>query len=180
MRTTWVLAGLAPLAGPVLAAAPPLPPPLAPASAGAVQCYVPNLARKTCQSVSSYARDAAGAIQNLATALVSSDPPITMTTTSPVEIRDGRVCGPVRAEDIHGAAFAIAGHPADAVQTADLRLHVAEGMKSVMGHDICVAYVKSAGANAWVAKAFLDGVAQSGGDEAFIWVPAGAGWAVGP
>jgi hypothetical protein len=101
-----------------------------------------------------------------------------MTTTSPVEIVDGRVCGPVRAQDIHGAAFAIAGRPADLQQTADLRLHVAEAMKAVMGHQICVAYVKSG--EAWIAKATLDGAPQAGGDEAFIWVPAKGGYTVAP
>jgi hypothetical protein len=157
---------------------PALPPPLEPANAGQMQCYVPNIARKSCQSLASYVRDASGAIQNLAVVLVSADPPITMTTTSPVEVRDGRICGPIRAEDIHGASFAIAGRAADDQQTADLRLHVAEGMKSVMGHEVCVASLRTA--DAWVAKAFVEGQPLTGGDEAFIWVPAGAGWTVAP
>jgi hypothetical protein len=177
MRPPRVLA-LILICGPAAAQTAPLPEPLAPANSGAVQCYVPNVAKRLCQTLSSFARDGSGTIQNLATAVISSDGPITMTTTSPVEVRDGRVCGPIRADDIHGATFTIAGRPADPRQTADLRLHVAEGMKSVMGHDICVAYLKSG--DAWIAKAFLDGAPQPGGDEAFIWVPAKAGWAVAP
>jgi hypothetical protein len=175
MRLLWfpILAALA-----TPAAAAPLPPPLTPAAVGQLQCYVPDIAHKTCQLLASYGRDKAGMIQNVATVAVSRDPPIAMTTTAPVDVKDGRVCGPVRPEDFAAATFTIGGQPADLRQTADLRLHVADGMKAIIGHVICATYVKSG--EAWVAKSTLDGAPQPDGDEAFIWVAANAGWKVAP
>ncbi len=178
MRATSCLTMLLFASGAVAAPAPSLPPPLTPAGQGQLQCYVPNVQAKTCQLLAAYQRNAAGVIQNQATVLLAQDPVITMTTSAPVEIKDGRVCGPVRPEDFAGASFTIAGAPADIRQTADLRQHVADGMKSVIGHEICVAYVRTG--EAWVAKALLDGAPQADGDEAFIWVAPDAGWKVGP
>jgi hypothetical protein len=161
-----------------IATAAPLPAPLTPASQGQVQCYVPNSATKSCQLIAAYARDAAGVIQNRATVLVSRDFPITMTTTAPVQIHEGRVCGVVRTEDFAGATFTIAGQAADMAQTADLRAHVADGMKAVISHEVCLDYVRAG--ETWVAKAYFDGTAHPEGDEAFIWVAADGGWRVAP
>jgi hypothetical protein len=111
MRTTAVLAALL-IGAPALGGAATLPPPLGPAAAGELQCYVPNLAKKTCQLIAAYARGEAGTIQNVATAMVSADPFIVMTTIAPMQVRDGRVCGAVRAEDFATATFTIGGRPA--------------------------------------------------------------------
>jgi hypothetical protein len=179
MHAGFLILGLAAIGqAPMDARAQALPAPLGPASEGQAQCFVPNAATKTCQLIATYSRDGAGVIQNQATVLLTRDPPITMTTSAPVQIHEGRVCGVVRAEDFAGATFTISGQGADATQTADLRLHVAQGMKAVINHEVCQAYVK-AGA-AWVAKAYIDDTAKPEGDEAFIWVPAGTIWKVAP
>jgi hypothetical protein len=172
----WLLALL--LAVPALSLAAALPGPLAPASDGRLQCFVPNLAKKSCQSLDAFARDSSGVIQSTATVLLSSEPLITMTTRSPVDLKDGRVCGPVRTQDVMEATFTVGGQPADPRQTADLRLHVSDAMKTLVGHEICVGYVKNG--EAWIAKSFLDGSPQLDSDEAFIWVPPSANYKVSP
>ncbi len=55
--------------------------PIGPALAGKVQCYAPNVARKTCSSIGAYARTADGHIDNRALVLVSPSPVIILETT---------------------------------------------------------------------------------------------------
>jgi hypothetical protein len=165
------------LAAPAAARAAPLPAPLAPANSGKLQCFVPDMTKHTCQTLDAYARDASGAIQNTSIVVVSPDPPITMTTRAPVILREGRVCSAVRDEDIGQGVFAIGGQPADPRQTADLRQHMSEAIKPLVGHEVCTAYSQSGAA--FVAHSYLDGAPQSD-SEAFIWVDPSAGWKVAP
>ncbi|HEY1928245.1 MAG TPA: hypothetical protein VGG92_12340 [Caulobacteraceae bacterium] len=165
------------LAAPVVARAAPLGGPLAPAGAGKLQCFVPDMTKHTCQTLDSYAQDASGVIQNTSTAVVSADPPITMTTRSPVILREGRVCSAVQNEDIAQATFTVAGQPADVRQTADLRTHISEAIKPLVGHEVCTTYSQSG--SAYVARSTLDGAAQSD-TEAFIWISPTDPWKVAP
>jgi hypothetical protein len=135
------------------------------------------MTKHTCQTLDSYAQDSSGAIQNTSTAIVSADPPITMTTRSPVILREGRVCSAVRDEDIAQATFTIAGQPADVRQTADLRTHVSEAIKPLVGHEVCTTYTQSGAA--YVARSTLDGAPQSD-TEAFIWISPTDPWKVAP
>ena len=165
------------LAAPLVARAAPLTGPLAPAGEGKLQCFVPDMARRTCQTVDAYARDASGRIQNTSTVVVSADPPITMTTRAPVILREGRVCSAVRDEDIAQASFTVAGKPADPRQTADLRTHMSQAIKPLVGHEVCTAYTQSGAA--FVAHSYLDGAPQTD-SEAFIWVSPSDAWKVAP
>jgi hypothetical protein len=159
------------------AAPAPLSGPLAPAAEGKLQCFVPDMTRRTCQTLASYARDASGGIQNTSTVAVSADPLITMTTRAPVILREDRVCSALRDEDIAQAAFTVAGKPADARQTADLRTHMAEAIKPLVGHEICTTYSQSGAA--FVARSTLDGAPQAD-SEAFIWISPSDPWKVAP
>ncbi|HEX4741594.1 MAG TPA: hypothetical protein VH353_09695 [Caulobacteraceae bacterium] len=167
------------LAAPVAARAAPAPlsGPLAPAAEGKLQCFVPDMTRRTCQTLDSYARDTSGGIVNTSTVVVSADPPITMTTRAPVILREGRLCSAVRDEDIAQATFTVAGKPADARQTADLRTHMAEAIKALIGHEVCTAYSQSG--SAFVARSTLDGAPQPD-SEAFIWTSPSDAWKVAP
>jgi hypothetical protein len=167
------------LAAPVAARAAPAPVggPLAPAAQGKLQCFVPDMTKRTCQTLNSYARDTSGEIQNTSTVAVSADPAITMTTRGPVIVREGRVCSAVRDEDIAQASFTVAGQPADARQTADLRTHMAQAIKPLVGHEVCTTYTQSG--SAFVAHSTLDGAPQSD-SEAFIWISPTDPWKVAP
>ena len=95
--------------------------PIAPAAQGQLQCYTPDVARRTCRSLAAYKSKANGAIDNIAIVLISQSPSISMTTVSPVVIKANQVCGLIRPRDIDAARFALGDRPADPAQTATLR-----------------------------------------------------------
>ncbi|HEY2048386.1 MAG TPA: hypothetical protein VGH03_03535 [Caulobacteraceae bacterium] len=165
------------VAAPIVARAATLNGPLAPAGEGKLQCFVPDMTRRTCQTLDSYTHDASGGIQNTSTVIVSADPPITMTTKGPVILHEGRVCSALRDADIAQATFTVAGKPADVRQTADLRAHMAEAVKPLIGHEVCTTYTQSG--SAFVAHSTLDGAPQAD-SEAFIWISPTDPWKVAP
>jgi hypothetical protein len=57
--------------------------PITPAAQGQLQCYTPDVARRTCRSLAAYKSNANGAIDNIAIVLISQSPSISMTTVSP-------------------------------------------------------------------------------------------------
>ena len=156
----------------------PLPSPIAPASDGRLQCYAPNPATKSGQSLAEYQSRPDGTIMNPATVLISVAPPITMRTVTPVTIKAGQVCGYIRPEGIEAAEFAIGGNPATEGQTALFKDKIAASQKCLFGHEICTAYVTDG--DALVAKASVDGVAQPAMDQKVIWVSPGDGFKVQP
>lgn len=153
--------------------------PLQPASDGQMQCYSPDAARKTCQSLAAYRLGAKGDIDNIAITLLSRDPAITMRTVSPVTVRAGQVCGLIRAEDLQGASFTINDQPADADQTAALRQKIGDAMKDVIGKEVCTAYVPAPGGGL-TAKATIGGVPQPDADLPVVWVAPSDGYKVAP
>lgn len=123
----------------VQAAAAPSMDPLAPAWNGRVQCHNPDLARKTCQSIGSYARAADGTIRNTAVVLLNAQPLIVMTSVEPVTIKDGAICGKI---SLSGKdAFTVDGAPAPEAVAATLREAVATAMAPLRDREICTSYV---------------------------------------
>ncbi|MGH7024794.1 MAG: hypothetical protein ACREEB_14560 [Caulobacteraceae bacterium] len=159
-------------------AATPLPEPIAPASQGQAQCYSPNLAAKTCASIAVYARNAAGVIQNTATVLIAKDPPVTMTTVSPVTATNNRLCGSTRAEDLNAATFTVGGAPADDARALQLHEGVNRAFAPIIDHTLCVTFV--ADGSQFVAHSALDGLPRPGLDQRVMWVSLADGWKVAP
>ncbi|MGA0601504.1 hypothetical protein ACO2Q3_12445 [Caulobacter sp. KR2-114] len=155
-----------------------LPPPIAPAAEGRLQCYAPNRAARSCQSLASYAPAPGGGIDNPSTVLISPSPVVTMRTTTPVTVKAGQVCGFIRPEDIQSATFEIAGAPATPAQATMLRQKMTAAQQGVFGHEICTAYVPDG--DAMIAKASIDGVAQPAMDQTVIWVSPADGFKVAP
>lgn len=171
-----LLAGLAALgATPVLAV--DLGGPLAPAALGKIQCFSPDVIKKTCQAISAYKSDKDG-LSEVATILVAKDPVVTMTTTAPVRVQDGRVCGPVRPEDVAAASFMIDGKPASPDQARELGGQLGVAMKDIFGHEICVAF--TAAGEGFLASSTMDGAPQPGPGQPLIWVPSTDGYRVAP
>lgn len=73
--------------------------PLARAEAGELQCYRPDVAKKTCQSIASYERTGPGTYDNKALVALSNE--ATLETHTPVVLKGDAVCGYIRG----------AGHP---------------------------------------------------------------------
>jgi hypothetical protein len=155
-----------------------LDPPLAPAAAGQLQCYAPDLARKTCRSLATYAIGANGEIRNRAEVLISDEHPITMTTTTVVTIRNGTVCGVIAAADIAAATFNIGDAPADDAQAAQLRSTINSAFQKLFGRQVCTAYVQN-GATL-IAEATIDGVRDPTLDQTVVWVAPSDGFRVAP
>jgi hypothetical protein len=169
------------LATGVALAAPPtatLPDPIAPAATGKLQCYVPDVSHKTCNSLAGYKTAPDGAIQNRAWVLISKNPVITMETVSPVAVKAGKVCGVVREQDVETAKFATADHALDAKQVGPIREQMKMAFKAIFNHEICTKYV--ADGDGFIANATMDGQALPGGEQRVIWVAPGDHYKVAP
>jgi hypothetical protein len=156
-----------------------LPAPITEAASGQLQCYAPNLERKVCQSLAAYRLNAAGGIDNIASVLISPSPVVVIRTVSPVTIREGKVCGPLRAEDFDAATFTVEGRPAADAVTADLRAQVKASFAPMFGHEVCTAYAPRAGGGL-TAQAWVDGQRQETLDQPVIWVKPADGYRVAP
>jgi hypothetical protein len=156
-----------------------LPDPIAPSAKGQLQCYSPDTARKTCNSLASYKPQANGAIDNIAVVLISKNPAITMETVSPVEIKAGKICGKIRKQDVDAAKFTVGGLLPDAKQAATLREQIQLSYTNILGHEICTAYLDQGGI--LLAKATMDGVPMPATtDQRVLWVSPSDGYRVSP
>lgn len=175
LRLTFMLAVLS---SPTAYGDASLSPPISDAATGRLQCYQPDTARKTCQSLASYRIDKAGKIVNSTTVLLSPSAPVAMTTATEIKIRSGQVCGYVTPEGLAAATFAVGDEPATAKQTAILRERTSAAQRGVFGREVCTAYI--ADGNSIIAKTTLGGVAQPAWDQKVIWVSPGEGYKVAP
>ncbi len=156
----------------------PLPPPIAPAAEGNLQCYAPDPAHKTCQSLAGYVSRPDGSIDNIATVLVSRTPLITMTTHTPVTVQAERVCGSIRVQDLEAAEFTVNGDAATAAETIAMRRRMRAAMNNFVNHEICTAYLPWDAS--FIARASVDGVERPSMDQTVTWVSPNEGYRVGP
>jgi hypothetical protein len=160
-------------------AAQPNADPLAQARTGQLQCYDPDATHHTCKSMAGYSFAPDGAITNQAQVLVSLQGPIVMATSTPVAVRDGAVCGPVRAEDIDHGRFAFAGRPLEGPQAERVRAQLKSRLADMVGTEVCTRFV--ADANGLVTQVTVNGSpAPPQASMRVIWVRPDEGWTVGP
>ncbi|HEV7691525.1 MAG TPA: hypothetical protein VGO52_11900 [Hyphomonadaceae bacterium] len=159
-------------------AAPPFPSPIEPAGEGKLQCYSPNRERKTCMSMASYRKNAKGEFENPSSVLVNPNPVIVMDTVTPVTIRDGKVCGPIRKADIETARFSVNGAEVTGEAAAKLRQLMVTQSGSMLDREICTAYVPKDGV--LVAQATIDGAPMAAPVQQVIWVSPSDGYKVAP
>ncbi len=160
-----------------IAAAQPTEDPLLPARSGKLQCYVPDTARRTCHALAGYRLGADGSYANRAEIPLSADGRVTMTTTTPVLVQAGAVCGTVREEDLARADFRVAGSPMPPDQVNVLLPRLIEAMRAVIGHEVCTRYLQGGGT--LTARASLDGTSRPELDQPVIWVDPSEGYRVG-
>jgi len=152
--------------------------PLAPSRTGQMQCYGPNVERKTCVSLGAYAKDAQGVIQNTATVLMAASPQIVMTTRAPVAVKAGAVCGSIRMRDLETASFVIDGTPADATDAEAVRKAVAPAYAPFLDKEFCTVY--RADGPGLVGEVTVDGVRRRELDQRVRWVSPAEGYVVKP
>jgi len=165
----------------LVAAAPPSTnstDPLAPARSGQLQCYMPNVAKKTCHTLAQYIWAADGSIQNPAEVMIEENPLVVMKGSAPVVVRSGAVCSPIRAEDIRQATFTIAGNPAPPQLADQIQTQLLMASADRLGKEICTTYVPDKGE--YAARITIDGVAHPELADRMIWVKPEDGFKVGP
>ena len=175
MRSLALVAALA-VWSPAGVCAPPSP--IARAAQGDVQCYDPDTARKTCQSIAAYKVLADGKIENTAIVLVGLTPVVVMQTSTLVAIKGDQICGPLKAEDIDKATFTIGGAPANAGQVVILRNQMKDSMADLLNATICTTYVPQG--EILIARETVDGVSQPKLDQPVIWVTQAEAYKVAP
>lgn len=152
--------------------------PLAPAREGRLQCFEPNVAAKTCQSISGYTFQANGVIDNPAHVLISPAPVIVMHVNSPVTVNNNAVCGPIAAGDIQRATFTIDGAAASEADTADIRGALVQQLAPALGHETCMTLTPDG--EGFRADTTIAGVPQPQQTQRVIWVGANDGYRVAP
>ena len=154
------------------------PDPLAPATRGMLQCYAPNLEKKTCQSLSGYKQRADGAYDNTAIVLLSPSPIVTMETVTRVTTERGAVCGSIRTEDIDSATIVVAGTKLDEQRAVAARGRIASAMSALMGKQVCTTYVQDG--SQLRAEVSIDGTRSKKMDQQVVWVAPSDGYIVAP
>lgn len=152
--------------------------PLAEARAGKLQCYRPDMARKTCLALASYSFEANGAISNKAVVLISPQQNVTMTTVSSVVIKGEAVCGPMRREDIEAAEIAVNGTKLPDEQAAGVRAQLVQAITNQIGKEVCTTYVPTG--DKFSAQVTVDGAANPLYTQEVIWVKPEDGYQVAP
>ena len=150
--------------------------PLAPARIGDVQCYGADPVRRTCKAMGGYSFEADGRILNKAEVVLQDSPLVTMTTVSPVTLKDGAVCGPLSGVD--KAQIAVRGRRLPESEAASIRVQLMESMKDVLGQEVCTTYRRSG--DWWIAQVTMNGVARQDMSDTLLWVPPSAGYTIQP
>lgn len=152
--------------------------PLARAESGFVQCYEPNETSKTCASIASYKRNDDDTWNNTAVVLLSPNEPVTLKTTTPVQIKEGAVCGFIRRADIMQGELRVSGQVVPAEQATPALAKIADGMASLMDREICTEYLEAG--DIWVAKARISAGTVAVPDQRVKWVLPSQGYSVMP
>ncbi len=152
---------------------------LAPAERGEMQCYTPDVARKTCRALASYVKQADGSYLNTARILLDPARDIVLETTTVVHVSSDGVCGRLTRSDALGGALTIAGVPQSPEQAAPVLTFFAdiEEKAGFFGALICTRY--PADGEMMKALVSVGGVRRPEFDDSVIWVLPDQGYRVG-
>lgn len=150
--------------------------PLAMAEKGQVQCYRPDVQKKTCQSIASYHRTGLGTYDNIALIPVSND--ATLETQTPVVIKGNAVCGSIRAQDMTAGILRVSGDVVAADAAKPILERIAQSLGPLADKEICTSYEPS-GAD-FTAKITIAGTYRPDQDESVKWISPSDGYAVTP
>lgn len=150
--------------------------PLTLAEKGQLQCYRPDLQKKTCQSIAAYHRTGPGTYDN--TALIPIGASATLETHTPVVIKGSAVCGFIRVQDTIAGTVRVSGQVLDAERAKPVLERLAQAMAPLVGKEICTKY-ELAGTD-FVAKISIGGSYRSDQDERVKWISPADGYTVAP
>lgn len=150
--------------------------PLVLAEKGELQCYRPDIQKKTCQSIASYRRTGPGTYDNIALIPVAVD--ATLETHTPVVIKGSAVCGFIRGQDQLAGTLRVGGQVLDPEKAKPLLERIAQALAPMDDKEICTTY-EPAGAD-FIAKVSIGGSYRSDQDEAVKWITPADGYIVTP
>ena len=150
--------------------------PLARAEKGQLQCYRPDVAKKTCQSIAAYQRTGPGAYDNKAVIPVGNG--ASLETHTPVTLKDGAVCGEIRGDDIIAGTLRVRDKVVAAEEAKPLLERMAQGVAPFAGKEICTRYEPS-GAD-FTAKVTIGGTDRPDQSVTVKWISASDGYTVSP
>jgi len=148
---------------------------LAPARAGAVECYTPDLVARTCRAISTYRFEADGRVINEAAVLLQTDPTVIMFANSAVTVGDRTVCGRVTRSELDAARFEIDGVRAPPDAERDLRDALWPIYESL--GELCAHYERQG--DRVSVRVFQGGVELPDYAETMIWVRPEDGFVIG-
>ena len=148
--------------------------PIANSNRGELQCYRPDVEKKTCQSIASYKRT--GQQTYLNTALLPLGNDETLETRSPVVIKGDAVCGSVTRQEVLAGTLRT-GNQVIAAETAKPLLEsVAQAISPFFNKEVCTRYAPS-GAD-FTAKVSIDGTYRPDQDVIVKWIAPSDGYTV--
>jgi hypothetical protein len=150
--------------------------PLGMAEKGKLQCYRPDVEKKTCQSIASYQRTGAGSYDNKA--LIPLSPNATLETHTLVLIKAGAVCGFVRGQDVLAGTLRIDGSVVEPEKAKPILERVAQAMAPMADKEICTTYEPSG--TDFTAKISIGGTYRPDQDETVKWISPAEGYSVKP
>jgi hypothetical protein len=128
--------------------------------------------------MAAYRRLNDGSYANTATVLLSSEGPVVLETITPVTMREGAVCGSIRADDISAGKLRISNRLLADDEAAPILARVAQSMAPMINKEICTTYVQSA--NGIAAKATIEGMYRADADQKVAWIKPDDGYTVAP
>lgn len=144
---------------------------------GKLQCYSPNVETRTCAALAGYTFSG-NSVTNQAWVLLSPNPIIVMSTSSPVTFSGETICGPLRHADIESATFTINGQSVAPDVAGKLRAQMLQAMAPRLEKQICTTYAPSG--NGYVTQITVDGVADASDSSSVSVVGPKDGYVVGP
>jgi hypothetical protein len=148
--------------------------PIARSNGGELQCYRPNVEKKTCQSIASYRRTGPGTYVNNALLPLGDD--VTLETHSPVVIKGDAVCGSITRQEILTGTLRVHNQVIAPETAKPLLDRAADAISAFFDKEICTRYEPS-GAD-FTAKASIDGTYQPGKDSIVKWIAPADGYTV--
>jgi len=143
-----------------------------------MQCFMPDVAKKTCRTLAQYMAAPDGSILNPAEEMISDNPVVIMKGSSPVVVKGNAVCGTFRALDIEEATFTINGQLASLEVSSQIRMQLLKASTDRIGKEICTSYVQNG--NEFVEQVRINGMVHPELSDKMIWVKPTDGFHVGP
>ena len=150
--------------------------PIVVAEEGRLQCYRPDVQKKTCQSIASYRRTGPQTYNN--TALIPLSSNATLETETAVVIKSDAVCGFVNRRDVLAGTLRINGAIVEPEKAKPILERVAQAMAALADKEICTQY--QASGTEFTAKISIQGSYQPDQDQAVKWIKPHEGYVVTP